>query len=279
MVEMDFYYPRWGSEHVSWPEFLDKVKSEGYVGIEWFPFGEYAAVDFKYVLGLLQDRGLKFLIVMTVVGNPNSFEDYLYLLKEQLYQLSKLQPLFISAQVGREYYSMDQICKCLQVCNQVEVDMGIPIFQETHRNKWSYGIHRVEPILELFPNLKLTLDISHWYCVSESYLEDQKKLLLRVLYNVHHVHARIGHTQGSQIHDVSNANNFFVIQEHLKVWQNYLDIKIENHSTNVSFTTEFGPPPYLVSSGNRDQDYNEQCRQNLWIKNYMIDNLNLNNHG
>ena len=38
-------------------------------------------------------------------------------------------------------------------------------------------------------------------------------------------------------------------------------------------TTEFGPAPYLISSGNQAQDYEEQWRQNLWIKAYLLNNL------
>ena len=54
-------------------------------------------------------------------------------------------------------------------------------------------------ILAQYPGLKLTLDISHWYCVSESFLEDQQDLLTELLDLVYHVHTRVGHTQGSQI--------------------------------------------------------------------------------
>lgn len=279
MVEINFYYPRWGSEHIEWPIFLDKVKKEGYLGIEWFPFGEKLPCDYQYILSLLEERGLKFTIVMAVIEKTNTFDEYLFLLREQLFFLAKLKPLFISAQVGREYYSVEQISRCIELCDEVELSTAVPIFQETHRNKWSYGIHRIAPILDIFPDLKLTLDLSHWYCVSESFLEDQQLLLIRILKHVHHVHARIGHTQGAQVHDVSNAINLNIIKEHMLVWQKYLDLKIDENIMSLTFTTEFGPPPYLNSLGNIDDDYQEQWRQNLWIKNYMINNLNLKNHG
>lgn len=276
MGRVNYFYPRWGAEHIDWVVFLDRVKNEGYKGIEWFPFGEISLVDYDRVFGLLEERGLQYCIVMAVKDSYETFEDYLLLLEKQLFMLSdlvRLKPLFISAQVGREYFTIDQISRCIHLCNQVEKQTGVSIFQETHRNKWSYGIHRLEPIIELFPDLKLTLDISHWFCVSESFLEDQQFLLSKILHHVHHVHCRVGHTQGSQVHDVSHIMYEDIVQKHTKVWQQYLDNKLSKEESYLTFTTEFGPPPYLISCGDKDLDYQEQWRQNVWIKHYLENNL------
>lgn len=278
MVKINFFYPRWGAEHVDWVTFLNKVKSEGYQGIEWFPFGENVSCDYEYVLDLLQEIGLKYTIVMTVQERHDSFDEYLVLLAQQLEKLSMMgnyRPLFISAQVGREYFSEDQVCVCLDMCDQVEKKMGIQIFQETHRNKWNYGIHKLDTILDRCPNLKLTLDISHWYCVSESFLHDQQALLNRILPHVYHIHARVGHTQGAQVHDVSHPMYSEVISEHINVWQQYIETKLSKGISELSFTTEFGPPPYLISSGDPDVDYQEQWRQNLWIKQCLENRLKI----
>lgn len=276
MLDINFFYPRWGAEHIQWSHFLDRVQKEGYQGIEWFPFGESRDLNYDFIFDLLEQRGLKYTIVMVVVGKAKSFEDYLLMLEHQLFQLAsinQIQPLFITAQIGREYFTFDQICKCIEICDKIEYQTGIPIYQETHRNKWTYGIHKIVPILEVFPNLKLTLDISHWYCVSESFLEDQQLLLSRILNNVHHVHTRIGHTQGSQVHDVTHVMYADIVQVHLDVWQKYIDIKIKDGISSFTFTTEFGPPPYLISTGNTKLDYEEQWKQNLWIKNFLAESL------
>lgn len=275
---MDFFYPRWGAEHVDWVTFLDMVKENGFSGIEWFPFGDLDTVDYESVFKLLKDRGLKYSIVMTVLGESSAFDDYIRALQDQLYRLcnlGSLKPLFISAQIGREYYNIDQICRCLEVCQLVEKDTGVSIYQETHRNKWSYGIHRIPSILDIFPDLRFTLDISHWYCVSESFLEDQQNLLDRILSHTFHIHSRVGHTQGSQIHDVTAPSSLSIVQIHLDVWNRYIAYKKEKGFSNLTFTTEFGPPPYLISSGDKDRDYKEQWRQNLWIKKFLENNLKM----
>lgn len=57
MIEMDFFYPRWGAEHVDWVTFLDMVKENGFSGIEWFPFGDLDTVDYESVFKLLRIEG------------------------------------------------------------------------------------------------------------------------------------------------------------------------------------------------------------------------------
>src|SRR3546814_17835950 len=57
----------------------------------------------------------------------------------------------------------------------VSRESNIPIIHETHRNKWSYAAHVVKDYLSTFPRLELALDLSHWVCVSESYLDDQQE--------------------------------------------------------------------------------------------------------
>ncbi|MDM1047469.1 sugar phosphate isomerase/epimerase [Sphingobacterium hotanense] len=278
MVDIQFFYPRWGAEHTAWTAFLDRVKDAGYQGIEWYPYGEKNKNDYQQMLQSLQDRQLRYSIVFAVFGGAKDFAHYLELLEEQLTELANLgeyglAPEFISAQAGREYYTSEQILACLAVCSKVEQQTGISIYQETHRNKWTYGIHRIPAIKEQFPGLKLTLDISHWYCVSESYLEDQQDLLTSLLSDVCHVHTRVGHTQGSQISDVSNPLFEDIVKTHLTVWQQYISKQIQLGRKKLTFTTEFGPPPYLITSGDSVKDYEEQWRQNLWIKKYLMDHL------
>ncbi|MFZ4260774.1 sugar phosphate isomerase/epimerase [Sphingobacterium sp. HJSM2_6] len=281
MVDVQFFYPRWGAEHVPWIDFLNRVSEEGYHGMEWYPFAEKEANNYPIIFQAMADRGLQFSIVFAVFGETPSFEAYLIALEEQLFEMAFLgqygiAPQFISAQVGREYFSQEQILTCLAICSKVEQMSGIPIYQETHRNKWTYGVHRIPAIKMAFPELKLTLDISHWYCVSESYLEDQQDLVLDLLPHVHHVHTRVGHTQGSQIPDVTLESNAWIVGKHLEVWQQYVNLQLTNGRSKFTFTTEFGPPPYLISSGNLEQDYEEQWRQNKWIKNYLMNHLIFN---
>jgi sugar phosphate isomerase/epimerase len=269
-MKVDFFCPRWGFEDIDWETFLENVKSAGYSGIEWFPFGESA--DLTKVIGLLKKYDLQFCIVMTVVGGHLTFEEYLLQLKKQLTVLTQigkgfLKPLFISAQTGREYFTATQVDQCIACCNEVSKINNIPIYQETHRNKWSFAAHVITPALHRNPALLLTLDVSHWFCVSESYLEDQQEAVVLAIRHSRHIHARIGHTQGPQVTDPALPQYAEALDAHLKIWDRWIKDRKKSGDEVCTITPEFGPAPYLITtSDNKNTEHQVQWNLNLWIK-------------
>ena len=268
---MKFLCPRWGFETIPWPEFLKQVKDAGYAGIEWFPFGESCNDD--EVLDLLNQYELDFAIVMAVIEPYAGFESYLLKLEADLHQLMNIRnehrkPLFFSAQVGREFFDEQQIQACLDVCDQIEEKYQTPIHQETHRNKWSYAAHVVAPVLAKNSNLKLTLDASHWFCVSESYLEDQQVAVNLAIQHAKHIHARVGSTQSSQVWDPAIDEFAEALAAHLKIWDKWI-AKMKSNNETITITPEFGPQPYLVAANRTVSLRDEQWRINLWMKDFL----------
>jgi isocitrate lyase len=205
---------------------------------------------------------------------PSTFEGYASALEIQLTKLSQLgkdswPPLFISTQTGREYYNEGQIQTCLNICTAVQQKNGIPIYQETHRNKWSYAAHIVKPILEKYPDTLLTFDVSHWFCVSESYLEDQQPAVETALMHARHIHARVGHTEGPQVYEPAAAEYAGALNAHLAIWDRYVQLRREAGANTCTITPEFGPPPYLVFANRNGTAQQEQWRVNLWMKDLL----------
>lgn len=265
---INFFCPRWGFEHINWNTFLSRVKEAGYHGVEWFPYSE--EVDFEEVVKQIRAHDLQLCIVMTVTKQNLDFEDYLLQLKQDLRSLSQIgPPLHISAQTGREYYSAQQAQKCIAVCNAVSAETGVPIYLETHRNKWSYAAHTVYPMLLSDPNFLLTLDISHWFCVSESYLEDQQEAVDLAISRARHLHARVGHTQSSQVADPARQEYEQALQEHLKVWDKWVYQQKSSGKRSITITPEFGPRPYLTLTDDNQQADEVQWQQNLWVKDLL----------
>jgi Xylose isomerase-like TIM barrel len=269
---VDFFCPRWGSEDIAWDIFLNNVKEAGYKGIEWFPFAEDTNVD--EVTMLLKKHGLEFCIVMTVLGKYEDFDRYLVLLKNQLSELAKIGdsfggPLFISVQAGREYFTAEQVDRCLECCSKISRQSGIPIYQETHRNKWSYAAHVVPERLKNNPGVMLTLDVSHWFCVSESYLEDQQEAVRLAINRTRHIHARVGHTQGSQVIDPALPQYAEALQAHLQIWDQWIEQRKAEGAASCTITPEFGPPPYLVQRENNISAQQQQWNLNLNMKDLL----------
>jgi sugar phosphate isomerase/epimerase len=271
-MKLKFFYPRWGFEKIPWEIFLADVKEAGWAGIEWFPYGEEA--DRKKVLRLLQQHQLEFCIVMAVLKHYDKLEDYLDALKTQLLDLSSIReenygPLHITAQTGREYFTDEQIEKCLSVCKDVSEQTGIPIYQETHRNKWTFAAHVVGPFLEKHPDLLLTLDVSHWFCVSESYLHDQQATVEKAIAHARHIHARVGHIEGPQVYEPAAPEYAEALNEHLKIWDKWISAQQKKGVAHCTITTEFGPPPYMVFANREGTAEEEQWRVNNWMKSFL----------
>jgi hypothetical protein len=270
-MDIEFYCPRWGSEHTDWEVFLQNVTAESYSGIEWFPFGDDS--DPNMVIKLLKKYNLKYTIVMTVLGTYSSFEEYLELLNKQLLELTVIgkglqSPLFISAQVGREYFTNDQVDRCISSCQTVSELSKIPIYHETHRNKWTYASHVCHDALKRNPSLLLTLDMSHWFCVSESYLEDQKPAIALAISCSRHIHARVGHTQGSQVSDPRLPCYSEALEAHLRIWDLWIESRKFSGDKICTITPEFGPPPYLLNTSEYT-DHQLQWDLNVWMKNFL----------
>jgi sugar phosphate isomerase/epimerase len=271
-MKIKFFCPRWGFENIPWETFLADVKDAGYAGIEWFPFSEKS--DYQKVIKLLQQHELEFCIVMAVLKHYEKFEDYLSVLKDQLFELAAIRnddyvPLHITAQTGREYYTSEQIEKILACCKEISKQTKIPVYQETHRNKWAFAAHAVRPLLEKHPDLPLTLDVSHWFCVSESYLEDQQATVEMAIKHARHIHARIGHTQGPQVWEPLAPEYAEALEAHLKIWDKWIQTKLKEGATYCTITPEFGPPPYMVFANREGSPNQEQWRLNYWMKSFL----------
>jgi hypothetical protein len=266
-MKLKFFCPRWGFEDIPWETFLKDVREAGYAGIEWFPSG--ANTDHQKVINLLQQHRLEFCIVMTVTGINDHFEDYLSALTKQLLQMSSIKPLFITAQTGREYFNDQQVEQCLECCNKVSLQTRVPIYQETHRNKWAYAAHVVHPFLEKHPDLLLTLDVSHWFCVSESYLQDQQPAVESAIRHARHIHARVGYTQGPQVLDPSAPEYADALEAHLKIWDQWIQTRINDGAAECTITPEFGPPPYMVLTQRNHSTSEEQWKLNSWMKSLL----------
>ena len=267
-MKIKFFCPRWGAEHLEWDQFLTAVKEAGYAGIEWFPYAEKG--DYAAVVRLLENYNLEYTIVMAVIERIDDFELYLRELESRLLHLCHLgetkKPLLISAQTGREFYTEQQVDRCILLCNKISSATGIPIYQETHRNKWTFAAHSVYPRLKKHADLLLTLDISHWFCVSESYLEDQVDAIGLAVKQTRHIHARIGHTEGPQVWEPASEEYAQALNAHLQVWDKWVGQMKNNGAEYCTITPEFGPPPYLVFGNREGSPFDEQWRLNHWMK-------------
>lgn len=268
-MRIDFYCPRWGSEHIDWSTFARRIKTDGFVGVEVFPLGNMAKNE--DMVDTLSDMGLSYILLHAELVEGADFARYLDALERNLYTLLSYQhngvkPQSIVSQTGREYYSKAQMEQCFELCDRISRESGIPIIHETHRNKWSYAAHVVKDYLSAFPQLELALDLSHWVCVSESYLEDQQEAVDLAIRHTRHIHARVGHPQGPQVTDPRTPENQGALDHHLLWWDRWVNQQRQMGSPCATITPEFGPHPYMAYVPNTTQPIADQYELNRWMK-------------
>ncbi len=268
-MKIDFFCPRWGAEGTDWVKFAQKVKSENFDGIEVFPL-ENIPQNINMV-DILQDNELDYILLHSELKEDGSnFGRYMDALERNLYTLISYQkggmkPRYIVSQTGREYFSMDQMGQCFALCDRIAKESEIQILQETHRNKWSYAAHIVKEYLIKFPALRLALDLSHWVCVSESFLQDQQQAIDLAISHADHIHARVGHTQGPQVTDPRAEENKQALDHHLAWWDKWMAGQLTTGKSRVTITPEFGPYPYMAYATNSRTPIADQHEINRWM--------------
>lgn len=241
MNSVRFFCPRWGSEHVPWPVFLEKVRSAGFDGIEWAIPGGTPAAELDQVWNLTEKANIPVIVQHydTVLADFNQHMD------AYMGWLTRMGPypaLLINSQTGRDHFTFEQNRALINMSYVQAEKYGRPLVHETHRGKFSFAAHVTKPYLEALSHLRLTLDVSHWVCVAESYLTDQQEALQLAWERTSHVHARVGYTEGPQVPDPWQGRWEQALKFHLSCWDEVVDRR--KHCGGLTITTEFGPFPY-----------------------------------
>lgn len=267
MMKLQFYSPRWGSENVAWDAFFSKVKTSGYDGVE---FGIGNAVD-ERELDLVWNLAEKYRIRMIAQCYDTGEADFSKHLDLYGKWFEKIKPypcVKINSQTGRDIFSLEQHKVIVDLATQAEQDIGVEVLHETHRNKMLFAAHIAKDYLRKFPGMKLTLDISHWVCVGESFLEDQQEAVALAITRTEHLHARVGYPEGPQVPDPRVDPWKYALAMHLSWWDQLIERK-KSEDEVLTITTEFGPYPYMVHAPQTGKPLTDQWEVNC----YMMDIL------
>ena len=246
----------WGFEGT--PEsFCKKAKNEGYDGVEiWVPRDQ--AVREAYFNAIAKNN----LSYGLLAGNWGaSFDENYEVFQSQIETAAELKPLFVNCHSGKDFFSPEQNQKFIDYGSLTSKRTGVPVYHETHRGRVLFAAEVSKNYLRANPELRLTLDISHWCCVSESLLEDQNDAVNEALDHTDHIHSRVGFAEGPQIPDPRAPEFKMAVDTHFGWWDNVVELKI-NQNESLTMTTEFGPPGYMWTL-----PYTKQPVADLWAVN------------
>lgn len=242
-MKLYFFCPRWGSEQIAWNIFLKKVRDAGYNGIEWGISSATTDKEADHVYNLLEKYKLN-IILQHWETDSADFSKHLDTYLAWLDRISKYNAFKINSHTGKDYFHEEQNMALVNAATGYTAKTGIKVVHETHRNRFLFAAHIAKKYLTKFPSLRLTLDISHWVTVAESYLSDQQDALKMAFKHTDHLHARIGHIQSPQVSDPRlpqwrEASDIF-----FNWWCELLESK--KYESAFSITPEFGPYPYMA---------------------------------
>lgn len=245
----------WGFEG-TYDQFCQRVKQAGYDGVEvvW-PGEEPRRAE---LFAALKAAQLEYAFLVGVWGTPE-YAAHFRNFEKTLRDAAGTKPLYINCHAGHDYYSFEQNKTFIDLTTRVNQETRVPVYNETHRGRILYSAPVAKNFLEKIPDLRLTLDISHWCAVHESLLADQAATIDQALKRTDHIHARIGHPEGPQVSDPRAPEWKPALEAHLAWWDKVLNFKITAGSTMLTFLTEFGPMDYMPAL-----PYTRQPIANQW---------------
>jgi sugar phosphate isomerase/epimerase len=267
-MEILYFCTTWGQKKLTWDDFFEKIKATGYDGVETdLPPGH----ETDEFLAGLEKHQLKYIgqhwETVTVDFDQHKLE-----YTQRLIKLADLHPMFINSHTGKDHFSIEQNCELIKLAERVETLTEVPIIHETHRGRFAYAAHVTAKYLELMPELRLTLDISHWCTVAESLLQDQLPAVNQAIARTSHIHARIGFEQGPQVFDPADDDSVAALNFHLQCWDSVIEQHRQAGYSSLTITTEFGPLPYMPGR----QAAAKQCEYNLYMLKLLKDRYNTN---
>lgn len=237
--QLEIYATNWGFEGTT-EAFCKKAKDEGYDGIEvWAP---RKAEDHEKLMNAVAKNNLKYGFL---VGNSGSdFTKHFASFQEYVSLATTYQPQFINCHSGKDFFSFEENKQFIDFTINTEKETGTPIYHETHRARILFAAHVAKQFIEQIPELRLTLDISHWTCVAGSLLQDQEATVLKALERTEHVHSRVGLRNGPQIPEPRAPEFKKEMDAHFAWWDKVVEFK-STKGEKLTMTTEFGPSSYM----------------------------------
>ncbi len=266
-MTIKYFCPYWGSETLEVKTFVEQVKHAGYDGVEYAiaQNSDMNAVDTFW--NLAQQKGLS-IILQHFDTFDADFNEHLEKYQSWFEKISQYPCVKINSQTGKDYFTFEQNQKLIEFTFQYAKLHDVEIVHETHRNKFSFAAHITKTFLEKIPDLRVTLDISHWVNVAESYLEDQQQAVDLAISRTDHIHARVGFPEGPQVTDPRAPECKEALDKHLYWWDAVIEQKSKTDQP-LTITPEFGPYPYLTHLPHSFKPIANQWDINVYMMNLL----------
>jgi sugar phosphate isomerase/epimerase len=216
---------------------------------------------------LHESVGLK--LVAQIITEGATPAEHMRVLEERFLRAVECGPILVNCHTGRDIWPMDDNLRIFDRALELEARHGIPFCHETHRSRPLFSGPSTAALLEARPALKLTADFSHWMCVHETDLADQPGALAAAVQASHHVHARVGHSQGPEVPDPRVAEWRPWLERSLEIWRRIVAARRASGAGFLTIAPEFGPPPYMPTLPATGEPLADAWEINCWMRQFL----------
>ena len=172
-------------------------------------------------------------------------------LKPILDRVRELGADHINLQADVRPYRIDDCAPNIEGWGRIAVEAGVPVHIETHRDRMTTDMHFTLHLLDRYPELRLTGDVSH-YLVGREFAcpveEEHHILMRRILDNCWGLHGRVASRAQFQVQIYFPQHQDWVLL--FMEWWDYGFRSWRRRApkdATLTFLCELGPPPYAIT--------------------------------
>ena len=233
----------WGMNRPTLEDNLKAIKNAGFEGVEMVVFDDSGRRDRLGVL--LNEIGLD--LVAQVRAEGATADAQIESLNKGLSDAAELNPLLVNVHCGKDFWPFRENRRVIASAQDFAARRGIKILHETHRGRATFCTTATMDIIDAVPEIRFTADFSHWCCVHNSLLQDQRDAVSRVIERADYIHARFGCATSPQHTDPRAPEWRDAVEAHVRWWEEIAERHKKNDAEFLAICTEFGPPPYMAT--------------------------------
>lgn len=246
-MQIEHFKTMWGFEG-DFETACIEAKEKGFRGIEGQAPKEKA--ERAHWKACLEKYGLDYIVEIVTGGDyvparHLSVEAHLEDVKVAIENALELNPRFMTCLGGQDAWSYEESIRFFTEAMALAKAQDIEISFETHRSRILFTPWRTREITEALPEIKLTLDISHWCVVCERLMSTELETIRTIAPHVQHIHGRVGYDQGPQVPHPAASEYKEALLSHQECWEIIWDAQHDNDFNVTTMTPEFGPDGYL----------------------------------
>jgi hypothetical protein len=193
--------------------------------------------------------------------------DHLAVYKAQVEDAFEIGCEMVSCQSGRDFFTEPMADEFFKSALAFEKKNNFHVAHETARGRYLGNPWVARDFLPRHPELKLSLDLSHWVNCADTMPTDRylSQVVTRLAPQVMHIKARVGYEHALQVPDPRSPVWLPFTEGHERVWDTIWDAQKSKGMGVTTLTPNHAPPPYQQTLPYSSQPVADIYEINHWL--------------